>query len=90
MTPDAERMRLGKGQQTRSKAGHEVLASCAYALRDLLASKSPTVDLEGLIAQVEQLPIVTIGRSYEESAGYEACKFDVLALLRGVKEQTRG
>lgn len=31
----AEDMRLNRGQRTREKAGHEVLANCAYALEDV-------------------------------------------------------
>jgi hypothetical protein len=33
----AELTRLDKGQRTRTQSGHEVLANCGYALRDVLA-----------------------------------------------------
>ena len=37
---------LHRGQQTRQKMGHEVLANCAYALEDILAAPAPA-DPEG-------------------------------------------
>lgn len=35
---EAERTRLNRGQRTREQSGHEVLANCAYALRDAVAA----------------------------------------------------